>query len=58
VSQPENPLLTKLQEIWAEVQDSDDFSTWASLVSTAEKLVGPAAGLCCGVLMFALSCGH
>ncbi len=39
MSQPENPLVTKLQEMWAEVQDSDDFGTWTSLVSTAEKLV-------------------
>jgi hypothetical protein len=39
VSEPENPLLTKLSELWAAVQDSDDFSTWTSLVSTAEKLV-------------------
>lgn len=46
-AQPEDPVLTKLQETWAALQqDPDaDFSTWTSLVSTAEKLVGgPCAG--------------
>lgn len=42
--QPDNPLLTQLNELWAAVkgQDADDFTTWTSLVSTAEKLVSRA----------------
>lgn len=38
-AQPENPLLTQLNELWTAVRDSDEFMTWTQLLSTAEKLV-------------------
>jgi len=41
--EPQNPLLTKLNELWTQVRETDDFSTWTSLLSTAEKLVRPAS---------------
>jgi hypothetical protein len=39
-AEPANPLLDKYQELLKAVTEKpDDFSTWTTLVSTAEKLV-------------------
>jgi hypothetical protein len=61
VVQPENPLLTQLNEQWAAVRESDDFSTWTHLLSAAEKLVStlffdcsPTARLACMHAQFLL----
>lgn len=39
-AEPANPLLERCQELFKAVTEKpDDFNTWTSLISTAEKLV-------------------